>query len=55
MYKNHPTKFPIIGYLDNFNKITKEDLEIFYKTHYVPENMVLVIGGPINIDKQKTS
>lgn len=47
-YKTHPTRFPVIGYLDRFNEITREDLKDYYKTYYVPSNMSLVIAGNLN-------
>lgn len=50
-YKVHPLGLPVIGYKDNFNAITKPQLQHYYKTHYVPSNMVLVIGG--NFDQKK--
>ncbi len=47
----HPARHPIIGYLDEFNKTTRDQLYDFYKTMYVPNNMVFVVAG--NIDKEK--
>ena len=49
-FKTHPIRFPVIGYLDRFNKITRDELEDYYKTYYVPSNMSLVIAG--NLDKE---
>lgn len=47
-FKTHPIRFPVIGYLDRFNEITREELETYYKTFYVPSNMALVIAGNLN-------
>ena len=52
-YLDHPSQFPVIGFLDKFNTITKKDLETFYKRNYVPSNMMLIIGGPISINDVK--
>ncbi|MBI59786.1 hypothetical protein CL657_01045 [bacterium] len=52
-YLDHPSQFPVIGFLDKFNTITKNDLETFYKRNYVPSNMILIIGGPISINNVK--
>lgn len=49
-YKTHPIRFPVIGYIDRFNEITREELEAYYKTFYVPSNMALVVAG--NLDKK---
>lgn len=43
-------KYDIAGTKEEINKITKEDLYKCYNTFYNPSNMILVIGGDINID-----
>lgn len=53
LYKRHPIKFPVIGYLENFNAIKKEELVAYYKKYYVPSNMVLLVGGDIDIPQVK--
>jgi zinc protease len=52
-YVNNPIKFPVIGYLDNFLSVSKEALTSYYTRHYVPSNMVLVVGGNFNSDEIK--
>ena len=47
-FVNHPIKYPIIGDIDNINKITKEDLYECYNTFYNPSNMFIVISGNVN-------
>jgi len=44
-YSEIPYGRPIIGYDHTVNGITKEDIVLYYKTHYVPENVVLVVVG----------
>lgn len=48
-YKLHPFKHPVIGYLDNFNQLSKESLKTYYKNHYVASNMLLVVGGNFDV------
>ncbi len=50
-YKTHPARHPTIGYLDEFLKITRDEIYNFYKRMYVPNNMVFVVTG--DIDKKK--
>ena len=50
-YQAHPARDPIIGYLDDFMTITRDEIYDFYKRMYVPNNMVFVVVG--DIDKQK--
>ncbi len=49
-YQVHPARDPIIGYLDDFMTITRDEIYDFYKRMYVPNNMVFVVVG--DIDKQ---
>ena len=47
-YKDSPYRFPVIGYKDVFLNTTSEDLKSYYELNYVPENMVVVVGGNIS-------
>ncbi|MFA7237801.1 MAG: pitrilysin family protein [Phycisphaeraceae bacterium] len=47
-YQAHPARHPTIGYLDEFLKITRDQIHDFYKTMYVPNNMVFVVTGDID-------
>lgn len=44
----NPYRDSIIGKVEDIKKITKEDLEICYKTFYHPQNMFLVVAGSFN-------
>jgi len=50
MFKTHPAGYPTIGYLDNFLRLTREDLVKYYDLWYVPENTVLVVAGDVERD-----
>jgi zinc protease len=47
VYSNHPYRHPIIGYPELFAKVTKEDLEKYYRRFYAPNNVVLSIAGGV--------
>ncbi len=49
-YQAHPARDPIIGYLDDFMTISRDEIHDFYKRMYVPNNMVFLVVG--DIDKQ---
>ena len=49
-FREHPYRFPVIGYEDVFGALTREDLATFYRRHYTPDNMILVIAGDIEPD-----
>ena len=45
---DHPGAHPTIGYLDEFLKISRDEIFDFYKRMYVPNNMVFVVVGDID-------
>ncbi len=47
-YQAHPARHPTIGYLDEFLKITPQQIRDFYHRMYVPNNMIFVVVGDIN-------
>lgn len=49
---NHPYSWPVIGYIDDLNRVNVNDLKAFFQRWYGPNNAVLTIGGAI--DEQKT-
>jgi len=52
-YTTHPYKRPVIGTKQSILAITRPMVLDFYKTHYTPDNMTLVIVGDVDIDKMK--
>lgn len=48
LYKTHPYRWPVIGYMKDIQAYTPEKLRKFYDTYYVPNNAVLVISGDFN-------
>ncbi len=48
-YKDHPYRWPIIGYMEHLDRATLGDVEGFFKTFYVPNNATLVIAGDIDL------
>lgn len=47
-FQAHPVRYPVIGYREIFDKITRQDIVNYYKTHYTPGNTVLAIAGDVN-------
>jgi zinc protease len=44
----HPYSWPIIGYMDDLNRVNVNDLKAFFLKWYGPNNATLTIGGDIN-------
>jgi len=41
----HPYSWPVIGTMDDLDRMTLEDLRMFFRRYYSPGNAVLTIGG----------
>jgi zinc protease len=48
LYHGHPYGRPVLGDAGDLRSATQETLRGYYKRHYVPENMTLVVVGPVN-------
>jgi zinc protease len=53
-FKNHPYRWPIIGWMQDLKNITRNDLWEYYRTHYVPNNAMIIIAGNIDRDSLLT-
>ena len=51
--EGHPYSWPTIGYLDDMNSYTLEDVTDFFKTYYSPSNACLIIAGNFDRDNAK--
>ncbi|MDF3057866.1 MAG: peptidase [Rariglobus sp.] len=47
-FRQHPYRYPVIGYKDVFTAVTREDLVAYYRARYVPNNLVVVVAGDID-------
>ncbi len=47
-YSQHPYRMPVIGHLDIYNKLTRDDVMRYYKERYVPNNLAFVVVGDVN-------
>ncbi len=43
----HPYRHPVIGYLDLFNQVTREDVLTYYRERYAPQNLSLIVCGAV--------
>ena len=48
-FREHPYRQPIIGHRDVFSAVTRDDLVSYYRSRYVPNNLVVVIVGDIDL------
>lgn len=47
-YAVHPYRVPVIGYLDVYNRLTRDDVMRYYKERYVPNNLTFVVVGDVD-------
>ena len=50
-YREHPYRHPIIGHLDVFNGLQRDDVMAYYKARYVPNNMFFVVVGDVDAER----
>jgi len=51
VFSESPFRHPVIGYLDVYNKLTRDDVLRYYKTRYVPNNLTFVVVGDVDAKK----
>ncbi|MEM1440757.1 MAG: pitrilysin family protein [Verrucomicrobiota bacterium] len=47
-YAQHPSRYPVIGHLDLFNQLSRDELYAYYREKYSPDNLFLVIAGDVD-------
>jgi len=50
VFTTSPFRHPVIGYLDIYNKLTREDVLNYYKSRYVPNNLTFVVVGDVDAE-----
>lgn len=45
VYREHPYGVPTIGWMEDIERISLDDCNAFYRTHYAPNNATLVVVG----------
>ncbi|HEY7083293.1 MAG TPA: pitrilysin family protein [Hyphomicrobiaceae bacterium] len=54
LYQNHPYRIPIIGWMHEMAKLSREDALAFYKRFYAPNNAIVVVAGDVSVDEVKS-
>ncbi len=49
----HPYRNPVIGWMQDLEALTIEDVRAFYKQHYVPANVTVVVVGDVDFKQVK--
>ncbi|MEK9649397.1 MAG: pitrilysin family protein [Gammaproteobacteria bacterium] len=51
--EGHPYSWSTIGYMEDLNAASMEDVQDWFKTYYGPNNAVLVLAGDIDLETAK--
>src|SRR5688572_11858153 len=50
-FTQHPLRHPVIGHLDVFNQLGREDLCAYYRARYAPNNIFFIVVGAVDADE----
>jgi zinc protease len=53
LYLNHPYGRPVIGWIHEVEKLTRDDALAFYRRFYTPNNAIVVVAGDVTADEVK--
>ena len=58
-FKNHPYRWPVIGWMSDLRTLNPDDLVKHYRTYYAPNNAVIIVVGDVDqkqiMEKIRTS
>ena len=47
-FREHPYQHPVIGHLEVFNGLQRDDVMAYFKARYIPNNMFFVVVGDVD-------
>lgn len=53
-FTTHPYKRPVIGYQEDINNLTRDDVRKFFQAYYAPNNLTIAIAGDVNPEEVQT-
>ena len=51
VFQAHPYRWPVIGWMDDIERITREDCVEYFRTYYAPSNAVVYAVGDLDPDE----
>jgi predicted Zn-dependent peptidase len=46
----HPYRWPVIGWMEDIERITRDECEAFFRTYYAPNNAAIYVVGDLDAD-----
>jgi len=53
LYQNHPYRIPIIGWMHEMAKLSRDDALAFYRRFYAPNNAIVIVAGDVTVEEVK--
>ncbi|MDJ0591038.1 MAG: pitrilysin family protein [Pleurocapsa sp. MO_226.B13] len=53
-FTTHPYKRPVIGYQEDIENLTRENVRQFFQTYYAPNNLTIAIAGDVDPEEVQT-
>src|SRR6185436_12888095 len=53
LYQNHPYRIPIIGWMHEMAKLSRDDALDFYRRFYAPNNAIVIVAGDVTVAEVK--
>src|SRR6266700_1360902 len=44
-FQAHPYRWPVVGWMSDLNRITRQDCERYFRTYYAPNNCTVLLVG----------
>ncbi len=54
LFAAHPYGKPVIGWMAEVAKLTRDDAMAFYRSHYTPRNAIVIVAGDVKPSRVKT-
>lgn len=51
MFPHHPVGQPVIGHLNTFKAVTRDQVAAFYRRYYVANNTVVAVASPLPVNR----
>lgn len=49
-FQRHPYRLPVIGLIDVYNQLTRDQVMAYYQARYVPNNLTFIVVGDVEAD-----
>jgi len=50
VFQSHPYRWPVIGWMEDIQRIGRSDCEAFFRTYYAPSNAAVYAVGDLDLD-----